>query len=410
MANKLNSSSKALITCDLINDVVKLFGDTFLVAYFLQVSNENIVQVSLYYIIVYTLLGFGNILLGQTLKKYLKGRINIYRTGIIVKSIFVLFIVLLKDNISSYYVSIAIFYGISEALYWSAHGLMNIEVVENSNRKKYTVISRILSKILSIILPVILGTTIELTSFTNIAIYVFVLTVLQIAVSFLIDSSKFDSQGKNEKYSLKEFIKNLSTVQKERVKNVAKLAFLYGLMMDTIRVLIVVITIMTFKTSIDLGILTTLFAICTMFSLLLFNKFYSKEHAKGLLIYCSIVALLGLVGLLINISKETLIIYNFTYSITVYILEVMFKINIGNIVNENNLQKWLVEYHSILEAIMDIGRILGFSLLLVTGLLNNITYFKVLLLIVTISIPIYAIIMYKTETSNSNYKNEVVKN
>lgn len=104
MNNKLNTSAKALISCDLINDVVKLFGDTFLVAYFLQVSNENIVQVSLYYIIVYALLGLGHILLGKTLKKHTKGRINIYRIGIIVKSIFVLLIVLLKNNINSYYI------------------------------------------------------------------------------------------------------------------------------------------------------------------------------------------------------------------------------------------------------------------------------------------------------------------
>lgn len=43
----------------------------------------------------------------------------------------------------------------------------------------------------------------------------------------------------------------------------------------------------------------------------------------------------------------------------------MFKIKQGNIVNENNIQNWLVEYHTIIEAIMDIGRIFGFLLLLI---------------------------------------------
>ena len=94
-----------------------------------------------------------------------------------------------------------------------------------------------------------------------------------------------------------------------------------------------------------------------------------------------------------------MIIYNFTYSITVYILEIMYKINLGNIVNENNIQQWLVEYHTMLEAVMDIGRIIGFSLLLITGLLNNIVYFKILLLVVTLSILLYAIIMYRIETT-----------
>ena len=46
---------------------------------------------------------------------------------------------------------------------------------------------------------------------------------------------------------------------------------------------------------------------------------------------------------------------------------------------------------------MELGRIIGFLLMLIIGLLNNIIYFKALLLIVTVSIPIYAKTMYKIE-------------
>ena len=106
-----------------------------------------------------------------------------------------------------------------------------------------------------------------------------------------------------------------------------------------------------------------------------------------------------MLGLILNINQTTLIIYNFTYSITVYILEVMFKIKADDIVKENNIEKWIVEYHTFIEIFMEIGRITGFILMLLVGLLNNIVYFKLLLLIVTISIPIYAIIMYKLEKS-----------
>lgn len=67
MKNKLDKSSVSLMTCDLINTIISLFGETFLVAYFLQISNENLVQVSTYYIIVYALLGLGNVLLGNIL-------------------------------------------------------------------------------------------------------------------------------------------------------------------------------------------------------------------------------------------------------------------------------------------------------------------------------------------------------
>lgn len=61
MKSKLDKSAKSLMACDLTNSIVSLFGETFLVAYFLQISNENIIQVSIFYIILYALLGIGSI-------------------------------------------------------------------------------------------------------------------------------------------------------------------------------------------------------------------------------------------------------------------------------------------------------------------------------------------------------------
>lgn len=397
MKNKLDKSAKSLMACDLTNSVVNLFGETFLIAYFLQISNENIIQVSIFYIILYALLGIGSILLGNIIKSKPQRRVTIYRFGIIVKSIYILLIVLFKEIISQYFIVFAIFYGIAEALYWSTHDVMNTEIVENENRKKYMTMKRILNKLIHIVIPIILGTSIELTSFTNISIYIFVLTLAQIIMSLHIDTNKFRIQGKKEKYSLKKYINNLSIEQKEKLNKIYKLAFLYGIMMDTIRVLVIIITIMTFKTSLNLGILTTIFSIFSMISLYLFNKLYQKKYSKKLLIFCATLVVLGVVCLVIDINKTTLIIYNFAYNITIYILEVMFKIKADDVVTEYNIEKWIVEYHTFTEGFMEIGRITGFSLMLIIGLLNNIFYFKLLLLIVTICIPIYAVTMYKVE-------------
>lgn len=399
MKTKLDRSAKSLMACDLTNNIINLFGETFLVAYFLQISNENIIQVSTFYIILYLILGVGSILLGNIIKSKPKKRVSIYRFGIIIKSIYILLIILFKNKISHYFIIFAIFYGIAEALYWSTHDVMNIQIVDNENRKKYMTTKRILSKFINILVPIILGTSIELTSFGNIAIYIFVLTLFQIIMSLQIDTNKFVINDKIQKYSLKDYTTYLSNEQKENINKVYELAFLYGIMMDTIRVLVVVITIMTFKTSFNFGILTTIFSVFSMISLYLFNKLYQKKYAKRLLLFCATLVVLGVLGLILNINKTTLIIYNFTYSITVYILEVMFKIKADDIVKENNIEKWLVEYHTFTEGLMEIGRIIGFILMLLVGLLNNVIYFKLLLLIVTISIPIYARIMYKLEKS-----------
>lgn len=404
MNNKLDKSSKSLMTCDLINGIVTLFGETFLVAYFLQVSNENIVQVSIYYIIIYLMLGLGSIFLGNVMKKKPSKRVILYRWGIVIKSIYILAIVLFKENISQYFILVALFYGMADSLYWATHDVMNIEIVDNINRKKYMTTKRILSKLIHIVVPVVLGTSIELTSFTNIAIYIFALTIVQILASLFINTNKFGKNGVNDKYSLKSYIKSLSIEQKQKLKEIYKLSFLYGIMMDTIRVLVIIITIMTFKTSLNLGILTTVFSIFSMISLYIFNKLYKTEYAKKLLVYCASFIVIGLLGFLINIDRTTLILYNFIYSITVYILEVMFKIKTDNIVKEYSIEDWIIEHHTLLDIFMESGRIIGFLLLLITGLLNNIIYFKTLLLIVTASIPLYARIMYKIEKIDSKRK------
>lgn len=403
MKNKLDRSSKALMLCDLINTIINLFGETFLVAYFLQISNENVTQIAIYQIIVFMLLGLGSLILGNVIKSNFKNKIVIYRTGMIVKSVNVLLIVLFKEQINQYFVAFAILYGISAALYWSAHDIMNIEIVSNEQRKDYMTIKRIFGKILNIIFPIILGTTIELTSFTYIATYIFTLTLIQIILSLNIDINKFNICKSKEKYSLKNYVKNLSIKQKIKLYKIYKLAFLYGIIMDTINILVIIITIMTFKSSLNLGILTTIFSICAMFSLYIFNKFYQKQHTKAILTVYSILVVFGVFCLIFNINRTTLIMYNFTYAITACILEVMFKIKSEDVVKEYSIEEWIVEYHTFIEGFMDIGRIVGFSLMLLIGMLNNIVYFKILLIMVTICIPIYAINMYKVE---KNYTNE----
>lgn len=259
------------------------------------------------------------------------------------------------------------------------------------------VTNRVISKLIHILFPIVLGTSIEMTSFSNITIYIFILTLLQIVMSFYIDKSKFNTECRKERYSLKNYFKSLTIKQREKLNRIYKSAYLYGIMMDTIRVLVVIITIMTFKTSFNLGILTTVFAICSMLSLCIFNKIYKNKNIKIILIICATLVVLGVVGLLLNISRTTLIIYNFMYSITTCILEVMLKINSGNMVKENNIEQWVVEHHSCLEGFMDIGRVTGFLLMLLVSLLNNVIYFKILLLLVTICIPIYAKVMYDIE-------------
>ena len=394
MGSKIGKNAKLLIASDLIYSLTAVFIETFLVAYLLNITNENITTISIYYITIHSLLSLGNILIGKVIKKYPSKNKQILSLGIVSRALFILFIVILSEKIATNFILIAIIYAFSETLYWCAHELIYIDVTNNNNRKKYMSIKKISSKILNIISPIILGTSIGLYSFTKIAIYIFMLSVIQILITLFIKTET--KNDKNEKYDLKKFIKNIKDNNLKKIKTYGLSGIAYGIVESSISTLIIIITIMTFKTSLNLGILTTIFSICSMLSLMLYNKFYNKNNAKFILILCSIIVVLGVVGLLINISKTSLVIYNFCYVITFCIFDVVYNTRKGDLVKECKIEKYREEYIGYTSISIGSGRIIGYILMLIVSFTNNIIYFKILLAIVTLFAPIYCYLIIKS--------------
>lgn len=394
MDKKIGKDAKLLIASDLIYTLTAVFIETFLVAYFLKVTNENITTISVYYIIIYTLLSIGNIFIGKIIKKMPTKSKHIMSFGIVTRALFILFIVLLSDKIATNYILIAVIYAFSEILYWCAHELIYIDVTNNSNRKKYMSVRKILSKIINIISPIILGTSIELYSFTKIAIYVFILSVVQIIITLFIKTDIKNEE--KQKYDFKKFIEYIKNNKLQKIKKYSLSGIAYGIVESSISTLIIIITIMTFKTSLNLGILTTIFSICSMLSLMLYNKFYNKNNAKFILSLCSIIVVCGVIGLLINISKTSLIIYNFCYTTTFCIFDVVYNIRKGDLVKECGIEKYREEYIGYTSISIGLGRIIGYILMLIVSFTSNIIYFKILLAIVTLFAPTYCYLITKS--------------
>lgn len=254
---------------------------------------------------------------------------------------------------------------------------------------------KILGKITNIVAPIVLGSSIEIYSFTKIAIYIFILSVIQIIISLQI---KTDNKEKNiEKCSITKFLKTLNRTQKEKINKYTKSVIAYGVIESSIQTLVVIITIMTFKTSFNLGILTSIFSICSIIGLYLYKKFYNDKNAKFILYLCSMFIILGVIGLVLDINKITLIIYNFVYTISICVLGVIYDTKKGDLVKECNIEKWKTEWVIYVELFIATGRILGYILMLIAGIFNNIIFFKILLIIVTLFVPIYTKLMYNVE-------------
>lgn len=386
---KLNKSSKFLIASDLIYTITALFSETFLVAYFLNITDNNITQISLYFIIAYGIKAVLQLIIGRFIKNNSKVRAKTMSIGIVIRAIFILYTFLLGENLKTNFVIIALIFGLSETLYWATHELIFIDVTNNNNRKDYMSIKKILSTIVKIVAPIVLGTSIELYSFSKVAIYIFVLSVIQIILSLQIDSKEFSIKNNGEPYNLRKYIHVLRENKLKSIRKFYGSSFFFGIVLNTLATIVTVITVMTYKTSFNLGILTTVFSVFSILSLFIYKKIDSKSRIKRIIIICSVFVVISVLGLLLNISRVTLIIYYFTYSITICIIDTAFNTKKGDLIKNYDIEKYNVEYVMICETFTEIGNVFGYTLMLIAGLVGSILSFKILLLLVTLCVPIF---------------------
>lgn len=402
-SKKIGKNAKYLIASDLIYSITELFASTFLVAYFLKITNENIIQIALYYIIVEVIKGIGSLLIGQYIKDKPMVRTRIFSLSIVLKAIFILFIVILGEKIVSNFIIVAIFYSLSELLFWSTHEIIFIEVTTNNNRQDYMSIKNILSKISKIIIPIVLGSSIELYSFSKIAVYIFILSIIQICISLKIKPNEFNSKEKIEKYNIKHYLKELNNNKGTKLTKYYKSNLIYGIIEDPMSTIVTILTVMTFKTSLNLGILTTIFSVCSMGTIYIYKKYYNKRNCGVILWTFAIFIILGTLGIIFNTNRITLVIYNFACTVSLCVFDAIYNTQKGNLVKECNIEKRATEHIMFNAFCTDISRMIGFILILIAGSLGNMTAFKVILLLITLCVPIYVNIIIKLERNEGRY-------
>lgn len=382
---KDNRNIVGLTGCCLINDILYMFLNTFMVAYFITLTNYDYKLISIYYILSFIGILLTFLIFARTVKN--KSQLIVFRSGIILYCIYILTIALLKEKITIYYAYLGIFYGIVQGLFWVAgHTLINeyTKNVENS----FISIKSILGKILKIFFPILFGVSIELTSFSYIAKIVIILSFLQFSFSLLIKDREIIS---NKEYNLKEYLNYIKDNKKFKI--VYKIGLCDGVVHFLLETLITILIVMTFKTTISLGILTTIFSICSMISIYVFQ--YKFKSTKNILKFSCLAMVISMFLLLLNISKITIIIYNLCNSLFLVLLLNTAETKSYNIINEDKkvIKDYIVEHQITWQIALNISRITSYFVLFIASLFNNMIFFKLLLFLVTVIIIAYAKLM-----------------
>lgn len=384
MKNK-KLEANIIIVINNMRKIMDMFLGPFLTAYFIKTSKDSINSISIYYIFSYIILALVTYFVASIIKN--KFRIGMFRIGVILNFIYILVIIFLKERIVDYLPLISFLYGLSAAIYWFPYNLFVINKVDNSNRTRFTVKLQIISSITGIVCPFILGSLISITNYHLTAIIVLIISLIQIILSFLLTK---DEKSDYDNFNIK---RTFNIIKKNnQIRNMSKVELLIGMnqsgALDTLKTILI---FNSFKTNMNLGIITSIATIISMIFIRLYGKLYKNKNDKNIIMLSGLLPLIASLILIMYKSSLTIIIYTIIYVTFTSILSLTREIRLYNIadsyiVDKNNQ----CEYFVIREFYLNLGRIIGFILLLIAGLINTELSLYIVMIILTFTILLMA--------------------
>ena len=396
MKKKIKSEQNIIIIMDAIKKIMTIFLGPFLTAYFISTSTNSILNIAIYYIFTYTTMALSTLVVAALAEK--RNRIKIFRIGIILNFIYILIIILLKEKIINYLPIISILYGISASCYYFPYNLFIINKVKNTERTNYMVKLFITISVVGILFPIIFGSIITITNYILTAVIVLFISLIQIILSFFITDNH---NGDLEEYNLKKAWLELK--KNKQVINCLAGEFFIGMNIcnGALETVMVILILNSFKTNINLGIITSIATLLSILVVKIYGLIYNKRDDKKVIIISSIIPVISLIIFLILKTNTTVIIYKFSYVIFAEILSLVRKIKIFNLSNSKIVNKSnQCEFNAIREVTLNVGRVTGYTLLLLAGLTQSAVVLNIVTIILTLSLLVMSINLTKVKKNN----------
>ena len=396
MKKKIKTEQNIIIIMDAIKKIMTIFLGPFLTAYFISTSTNSILNIAIYYIFTYATMALSTLVVAALAEK--RNRIKIFRIGIILNFIYILIIILLKEKIINYLPIISILYGISASCYYFPYNLFIINKVKNTERTNYMVKLFITISVVGILFPIIFGSIITITNYILTAVIVLFISLIQIILSFFITDNH---NGDLEEYNLKKAWLELK--KNKQVINCLAGEFFIGMNIcnGALETVMVILILNSFKTNINLVIITSIATLLSILVVKIYGLIYNKRDDKKVIIISSIIPVISLIIFLILKTDTTVIIYKFSYVIFAEILSLVRKIKIFNLSNSKIVNKSnQCEFNAIREVTLNVGRVTGYTLLLLAGLTQSAVVLNIVTIILTLSLLVMSINLTKVKKNN----------
>lgn len=352
------SNYKVLFILRVFKNIISSFVDSFLVLYFLDISDSNILPLGIYKLVAIIAI-YSVIFLTRNFSKS-KHRVNLMRIGIALDFVYFLTIILLKDKVVDYIYLVGLLYGLEEGFYYSVYNILESDGITNEERAKFTGTYTATESILSIVFPLIFGSLIYATGFLKSLIIVFIIVITRIILSFIYKDNNIPQSNRT---NMKKYFE--LTKKDKKFKQMYIVEFLNGLVYSeaAFSYIVTIYIIKVFSDSFSLGVFTSIFSIITFIIGMLFAKFIKREHYARTIKISMVFTILSLFLMIFNCNAVTIVLFNLFQTISKKLKDLITGNNQANLSNDSKIQKeYKTEYWLANETSLVIGRIISSSI------------------------------------------------
>lgn len=385
---KMNKSLIRLIEIGAMDAIKDIYLNIFLIARIYELASNATKTVAIYYIIEYVCIAITMVACGSYFKRKPN---NGLRVGMVLNLVLLLVIMRLDDQIIMYYPVVACIFGVAMGTYYGPMQVL-LGNYTDSDAVGYSAISTMLYNIVNVVFPITIGAYIEKTSFLAVTVCMLAVTGIEFVLSFGIE--KIQS---TQKCNLYAFLKILKKNKISKTINVYIIVFLKGITSSVLDRTVLILIMMMFGSTMQLGILSTIFSIFTVLSSWLVNKIHKDRKNKWLIKISAVMPMVAVILLVVDTSTATFITYKAISAIFICILSVFADASRYNTIGELK-ELYAAEHQTLSKLSLAAGRIIGLTvLLLVNEVIGGMFAIKIMLVIIGIAIIVYAIFIAKSQ-------------
>lgn len=347
--HRLTKDELILIGFSVCHTVSNLFLGTFVISFLMHNSINDLVSVSVYRLFYFFAVCVTFILATNWCKNGNKH--IVFGMNIITRIILLGLIAILGPNAANWVIVLGVLYGIFDG-FWNLpmYGMI-IDKVRKEKMVFFIGTKTAIKNTVKILLPVILGVLIAIKSLQNVAWIIMCITIMEI---FMLLRLSPPQPHKYRHANLLSFFKKMSTTSVLRKIFFAEILRGFAWVLETV---VTIYIVYIFHTDMNLGIWSTVFAVCTIISSWAFGRFCSERDFKWVIKICSGILIFSAACLIIDVNKISILIYAFSYAVAIEIMNQCCGATTMNIARTKIVTNiYHTEYFVIRDIMLFIGR------------------------------------------------------